>query len=942
MRKYILFVGLVIFFNSLLFGQSVDVDFTQKTKFISAYMERGQGRFTITAKEKNARLLYYNGLTDPGRLGSAYRSHANFKINNQVFTMHPDVKKGATLVTPINSLWGNDNDILTVGFNCNEVEIKQELIPIENIDKKAGAILIKYTFTNKSSETKKVAVALKLDTYIGEDSVDLIPDDPNGGYVKVKSGDTARVAIPTGFIKERKIVNPIPDYWLAFEDEDPNKKGIIAKGTLRGKDLVCPDFLYVGQFACETGSIPPEQTCDDNIFYLLFEDSLQEGGRYYDSGIFMIWDEREIGPNESDYVATLYGMAGTDGCDDGSVFLINSEPPFDALTVDDNGNYQQTNPFNYMVTIRSYQTFNNVRATINFDNRFFELVNNDPFTKYIGTLEFGTAEILNWRLRFKEEACIDINSATQTISVTVTDGVSSTPCATNIHIDPKYLLNLQYDHTTGNATKEPNKDKYYCDETVSIQAYPNTGYKFGGWEGITENNMLNPTNVRMNGHKTITAKFIADSSYLDITIDPPVAATTTPAAGRHKIKNGEIINLKIIPDECYVFDRWEFTGSGLPDPPKSDTCSFAISSDVKVTAHLSIKKLTLTTDINVTGAATIKINHEDGQYNCGETATLTVTPDFCYRFVRWDDGDTNNPRSYTMKNDINHEAILDKKQFTLNSSTDYPNSGAVNPQTYICDCGETIKLTVIPNCGYSFVKWSDGDTNVTRNIAMYKDTSLTANMAKILFDVPKSEPNIFPNIVVNLEIDSAWYTDGVWEPKFKITAFSRSQFTVIDEDTVGNSTEIKNFNLVGSQIVYSLYGNCYDKVSDLKRRTIIEFNYNGCKYIDSAMYTIDLNAGCDSCSTPLKRKLTPNKLFQNRPNPYNPETRIKYSIADDDKVFIAVYDILGKEVARLVNEHQEAGEYEVVFRPKNLPSGVYFYRMKTSTFQDVKKMSFIK
>ena len=291
------------------------------------------------------------------------------------------------------------------------------------------------------------------------------------------------------------------------------------------------------------------------------------------------------------------------------------------------------------------------------------------------------------------------------------------------------------------------------------------------------------------------------------------------------------------------------------------------------------------------------------------------------------------------KGSIEYKAVLVKKRFIINTSTDFPNSGTVTPKMDTCDCRDEVTVNITPDCPYSFVKWNDGNISRTRNIVMDGNKNFIANMAKISFDVTKSEPNIFPNIVVDLKIDSALYgIAGILLPSVDI-----SQFTVIDEDGVGNSKEIKDFNLIkNSQIVYSLYGNCYDKVTDLNRKTIVKFVHNGCTYIDTAMYSINLNAGCDSCSRLLKRVDTPNQLFQNRPNPYNPETIIRYSIAEDEKVFIAVYDMLGREVATLVNEHREAGEYEVIFKPNNLPSGVYFYRMKTNTFQDVKKMIFLK
>ncbi len=71
-------------------------------------------------------------------------------------------------------------------------------------------------------------------------------------------------------------------------------------------------------------------------------------------------------------------------------------------------------------------------------------------------------------------------------------------------------------------------------------------------------------------------------------------------------------------------------------------------------------------------------------------------------------------------------------------------------------------------------------------------------------------------------------------------------------------------------------------------------------------------------------------LFQNYPNPFNPSTIISYQIPSSGHVSIIVYDILGKEIFTLVNQKQQVGKYEVSFNAKKLPSGVYFYQLKTN------------
>jgi photosystem II stability/assembly factor-like uncharacterized protein len=88
-------------------------------------------------------------------------------------------------------------------------------------------------------------------------------------------------------------------------------------------------------------------------------------------------------------------------------------------------------------------------------------------------------------------------------------------------------------------------------------------------------------------------------------------------------------------------------------------------------------------------------------------------------------------------------------------------------------------------------------------------------------------------------------------------------------------------------------------------------------------------------------------LFQNYPNPFNPVTKIRFDIPSEGKslkakVKILVYDILGKEIATLVNEQLQPGTYEVTFDGSQLPSGVYFYQLRAGEFSETKKMILLK
>jgi photosystem II stability/assembly factor-like uncharacterized protein len=94
----------------------------------------------------------------------------------------------------------------------------------------------------------------------------------------------------------------------------------------------------------------------------------------------------------------------------------------------------------------------------------------------------------------------------------------------------------------------------------------------------------------------------------------------------------------------------------------------------------------------------------------------------------------------------------------------------------------------------------------------------------------------------------------------------------------------------------------------------------------------------------VSEKLIPEgiMLFQNYPNPFNPKTSIQYTIGNRQFVQLKVYDVLGREVATLVNEKLAAGSYEIQFDAGYLPSGVYFYTLTAAEYTSSKKMILLR
>ncbi len=124
--------------------------------------------------------------------------------------------------------------------------------------------------------------------------------------------------------------------------------------------------------------------------------------------------------------------------------------------------------------------------------------------------------------------------------------------------------------------------------------------------------------------------------------------------------------------------------------------------------------------------------------------------------------------------------------------------------------------------------------------------------------------------------------------------------------------------------------------------------------ISAGTSLVDLQAHADSVHVLWKKTVTTGvaradqqmptcfSLSQNYPNPFNPSTIIRYSLQDHSDVTLLIFDVLGQQVAELVNNEMEAGHHEVRFDASHLASGVYFYRLTAGTFVESKKLLLLR
>lgn len=163
--------------------------------------------------------------------------------------------------------------------------------------------------------------------------------------------------------------------------------------------------------------------------------------------------------------------------------------------------------------------------------------------------------------------------------------------------------------------------------------------------------------------------------------------------------------------------------------------------------------------------------------------------------------------------------------------------------------------------------------------------------------------------------------------------------------TAGNRIKIKvvNFDKVREDV--SFFGNApfvLPVTTNSKNKVYSSAN----TYIELPIVAVGMNAGNIFAEEPemTAETTSPYKfsLEQNYPNPFNPSTMIEYQIAKAGMVQIKVYDVLGREVQTLINDMQQPGSYNITFNAQNLSSGVYFYKLVSSDFTDIKRMILVK
>ena len=258
---------------------------------------------------------------------------------------------------------------------------------------------------------------------------------------------------------------------------------------------------------------------------------------------------------------------------------------------------------------------------------------------------------------------------------------------------------------------------YHYGDTIQIEAFPNLGHLFLGWE---DGNTDNPRSIIVTESQTYVALF-AMQEYLVTTKVVPDNAGTVSGGGLYHYD--DTVTLTVQNNTGYVFSQWDDSNT---DNPRS----IIVESDTTFIAVFTPLSYEITTECDPAEGGTVT---GAGIYDYGSTAILTATPNEYYSFVCWSDGIASNPRHVTVTGDAHYKALFlfnGLPQYTITVTANDPTLGSVTGSgTY--PQGATIEINATPNVNAFFSGWDDGNTDNPRHITVTQDMEFIALFTEI-------------------------------------------------------------------------------------------------------------------------------------------------------------------------------------------------------------------
>ncbi len=251
--------------------------------------------------------------------------------------------------------------------------------------------------------------------------------------------------------------------------------------------------------------------------------------------------------------------------------------------------------------------------------------------------------------------------------------------------------------------------------TITLRATPYEGYRFVSWN---DGNTSNPRTITVTGDATYIATFEALPTYT-ITAESANSNMGTVTGGGTYYE-GTVATISATPFNGYRFVSWN---DGNTINPRTIT----VTEDATYTAYFEGVPCTITVLSNndefgyVTGG---------GEHPYGTQTTISATPYEGYRFVSWNDDNTENPRTITVTGNATYIASFENGvTHTITVLSSNPNYGSVEGSGTYSE-GSQIQISATANQGYHFTTWNDGNTDNPRTITVTEDATYIASFAE--------------------------------------------------------------------------------------------------------------------------------------------------------------------------------------------------------------------
>lgn len=261
-------------------------------------------------------------------------------------------------------------------------------------------------------------------------------------------------------------------------------------------------------------------------------------------------------------------------------------------------------------------------------------------------------------------------------------------------------------------------------------------------------------------------------------------------------------------------------------------------------------------------------------------------------------------------------------------------------------CGFNAPLHVPNYAGYSNWTWDDHGPQQLTAIGV-KASKVGAGIpfyARGNFSVtyPSQTKTSYSSPYYNYETVKDWISSSTyhWDAQACVpwladsSGMGSAAVTFVSyDDSVSVAAKVRYADSLGlgGIMIYELRNGWVESQSSVKLRNPLAYS------VSNAIASLKSSPTTDSTAVP-----TGFTLSQNYPNPFNPSTAISYTLLSFSHVRIIVYNILGQKIATLVDRDQDGGTYSVEFSSKNLPSGMYFYRMQAGASALTKRMVVVK